>query len=224
MSRRARVWSSTVTPLETLLLRSLGRELMDVSPLTTRWLHKNYSSRGCNVIRRCIRRISGINVSTWPELKRLLVPRVQVLGNQLRILSATPEDSGEYICRAQGNSENPGSHVHQASVSVSVTSSSSRKLVDRIYHIWNLNHLCLSITFCLCSHFKCRQAGQRTLKKLSHHTFQWGTMWPHSELFSLLLSHDLILIPSFLDITPSQRSHNNMPYFRFCVKLRWFLL
>lgn len=50
----------------------------------------------------------------------------QVLGNQLRILSATPEDSGEYVCRVQGNHGNPSSHVHQASVSVSVTSSSSR--------------------------------------------------------------------------------------------------
>lgn len=50
----------------------------------------------------------------------------QVLGNQLRILSATLEDSGEYICRVQGNHGNPSSHVHQATVSVSVTSSSSR--------------------------------------------------------------------------------------------------
>uniref|UniRef100_A0A672H4F7 Heparan sulfate proteoglycan 2 n=1 Tax=Salarias fasciatus TaxID=181472 RepID=A0A672H4F7_SALFA len=48
----------------------------------------------------------------------------QVVGSQLRILSATPEDSGEYICRVQGNGGN--SHVHQTSVSVSVTSSSSQ--------------------------------------------------------------------------------------------------
>uniref|UniRef100_A0A669CHP6 Heparan sulfate proteoglycan 2 n=1 Tax=Oreochromis niloticus TaxID=8128 RepID=A0A669CHP6_ORENI len=50
---------------------------------------------------------------------------VQVVGSQLRILSATADDSGEYICRVQGNPGGSGSHVHQASVSVSVTSSSS---------------------------------------------------------------------------------------------------
>ncbi|XP_076597098.1 basement membrane-specific heparan sulfate proteoglycan core protein isoform X2 [Chaetodon auriga] len=63
---------------------------------------------------------------TWTRASGRLSSNHQVLGNQLRILSATPEDSGEYICRVQGNSGNPGSHVHQASVSVSVTSSSSR--------------------------------------------------------------------------------------------------
>lgn len=59
------------------------------------------------------------------------MPCVKVLGSQLRILSATPDDSGEYICRVQGNPGNhggTGSPVRQASVSVSVTSSSSRKL------------------------------------------------------------------------------------------------
>uniref|UniRef100_A0A3P8QRF2 Heparan sulfate proteoglycan 2 n=1 Tax=Astatotilapia calliptera TaxID=8154 RepID=A0A3P8QRF2_ASTCA len=50
---------------------------------------------------------------------------VQVVGSQLRILSATADDSGEYICRVQGNPGSSGSRVHQASVSVSVTSSSS---------------------------------------------------------------------------------------------------
>ncbi|KAK1803404.1 hypothetical protein P4O66_020832 [Electrophorus voltai] len=44
-----------------------------------------------------------------------------VLGTQLRILRASPDDSGEYICRVVG-----GPHVRQASVSVSVTSESSR--------------------------------------------------------------------------------------------------
>uniref|UniRef100_A0A3B4GZM7 Heparan sulfate proteoglycan 2 n=1 Tax=Pundamilia nyererei TaxID=303518 RepID=A0A3B4GZM7_9CICH len=51
----------------------------------------------------------------------------QVVGSQLRILSATADDSGEYICRVQGNPGASGSHVHQASVSVSVTSSSSQQ-------------------------------------------------------------------------------------------------
>ncbi|XP_028266709.1 basement membrane-specific heparan sulfate proteoglycan core protein isoform X11 [Parambassis ranga] len=63
---------------------------------------------------------------TWTRANGRLSANHQVVGSQLRILSATPEDSGEYICRVQGNSGNSGSHVHQASVSVSVTSSSSR--------------------------------------------------------------------------------------------------
>ncbi|KAM8754964.1 basement membrane-specific heparan sulfate proteoglycan core protein [Acanthopagrus schlegelii] len=63
---------------------------------------------------------------TWTRASGRLSSNHQVLGSQLRILSASPEDSGEYICRVQGNPGNPGSHVHQASVSVSVTSSSSR--------------------------------------------------------------------------------------------------
>ncbi|XP_074498541.1 basement membrane-specific heparan sulfate proteoglycan core protein isoform X4 [Sebastes fasciatus] len=63
---------------------------------------------------------------TWTKASGRLSSNHQVLGSQLRILSASPEDSGEYICRVKGNSGNPGSLVHQASVSVSVTSSSSR--------------------------------------------------------------------------------------------------
>ncbi|TMS16751.1 Basement membrane-specific heparan sulfate proteoglycan core protein [Larimichthys crocea] len=63
---------------------------------------------------------------TWTRASGRLSSNHQVLGSQLRILSATPEDSGEYVCRVQGNPSSAGSHVHQASVSVSVTSSSSR--------------------------------------------------------------------------------------------------
>ncbi|XP_041802675.1 basement membrane-specific heparan sulfate proteoglycan core protein isoform X5 [Chelmon rostratus] len=63
---------------------------------------------------------------TWTRASGRLSSNHQVVGSQLRISSATPEDSGEYVCRVQGNPGNPGSHVHQASVSVSVTSSSSR--------------------------------------------------------------------------------------------------
>ncbi|XP_023271432.1 basement membrane-specific heparan sulfate proteoglycan core protein [Seriola lalandi dorsalis] len=63
---------------------------------------------------------------TWTRASGRLSSNHQVLGSQLRILSASPEDSGEYICRVQSNTGNPGSRVHQASVSVSVTSSSSR--------------------------------------------------------------------------------------------------
>uniref|UniRef100_A0A8C2WMQ1 Heparan sulfate proteoglycan 2 n=1 Tax=Cyclopterus lumpus TaxID=8103 RepID=A0A8C2WMQ1_CYCLU len=63
---------------------------------------------------------------SWSKASGRLSSNHQVLGGQLRILSATPEDSGEYICRVKGNHGNPGSRVQQASVSVSVTSSSSR--------------------------------------------------------------------------------------------------
>ncbi|XP_076022702.1 basement membrane-specific heparan sulfate proteoglycan core protein isoform X2 [Genypterus blacodes] len=60
---------------------------------------------------------------TWMRASGRLSSNHQVLGSHLRILSATPDDSGEYICRVQGIH---GSTVRQASVSVSVTSSSSR--------------------------------------------------------------------------------------------------
>lgn len=60
---------------------------------------------------------------TWRRASGLLSSNHQVLGSQLRILQASAEDSGEYICRVEGT---PGSPVRQASVSVSVTSSSSR--------------------------------------------------------------------------------------------------
>ncbi|XP_054464444.1 basement membrane-specific heparan sulfate proteoglycan core protein isoform X3 [Anoplopoma fimbria] len=63
---------------------------------------------------------------TWTKAGGRLSSNHQVLGSQLRILSATAEDSGEYVCRVKGSPGNPGSHVQQASVSVSVTSSSSR--------------------------------------------------------------------------------------------------
>uniref|UniRef100_A0A8C7RFH9 Heparan sulfate proteoglycan 2 n=1 Tax=Oncorhynchus mykiss TaxID=8022 RepID=A0A8C7RFH9_ONCMY len=48
---------------------------------------------------------------------------VCVLGTKLRILSAGPDDSGKYICLVEGG---PGTPVRQASVSVSVTATSSR--------------------------------------------------------------------------------------------------
>ncbi len=86
----------------------------------------------------------------WSEVAPFLVCCVQVLGSQLRILSASPEDSGEYICRVQGNPGNPGSHVHQASVSVSVTSSSSRKLVNTlglIQYAWYTSCLALQTDY-----------------------------------------------------------------------------
>uniref|UniRef100_A0A3Q3MSD4 Heparan sulfate proteoglycan 2 n=1 Tax=Labrus bergylta TaxID=56723 RepID=A0A3Q3MSD4_9LABR len=47
---------------------------------------------------------------TWTRASGRLSSNHQVLGSQLRILSASSEDSGEYICRVQGNLGNPGSH------------------------------------------------------------------------------------------------------------------
>ncbi|XP_053096922.1 basement membrane-specific heparan sulfate proteoglycan core protein isoform X13 [Pangasianodon hypophthalmus] len=45
----------------------------------------------------------------------------QVIGSKLRILQASPDDSGEYICRVYG-----GPHTRQASIYVSVTSEAVR--------------------------------------------------------------------------------------------------
>uniref|UniRef100_A0A674DE93 Heparan sulfate proteoglycan 2 n=1 Tax=Salmo trutta TaxID=8032 RepID=A0A674DE93_SALTR len=60
---------------------------------------------------------------TWRRSSGRLSANHQVLGTQLRILSASPDDSGEYICRVEAG---PGTPVRQASVSVSVTATSSR--------------------------------------------------------------------------------------------------
>ncbi|XP_076839971.1 basement membrane-specific heparan sulfate proteoglycan core protein isoform X4 [Brachyhypopomus gauderio] len=58
---------------------------------------------------------------TWSRANGYLSSNHQVFGTQLRILRASQDDSGEYVCRVVG-----GPHVRQASVSVSVTSESSR--------------------------------------------------------------------------------------------------
>uniref|UniRef100_A0A671K0Q1 Basement membrane-specific heparan sulfate proteoglycan core protein-like n=1 Tax=Sinocyclocheilus anshuiensis TaxID=1608454 RepID=A0A671K0Q1_9TELE len=57
----------------------------------------------------------------WSRAGGLLSSNHQVLGTQLRILQASADDTGEYICQVEG-----GPFPRQASVSVSVTSSSSR--------------------------------------------------------------------------------------------------
>ncbi|KAL1020675.1 hypothetical protein UPYG_G00003200 [Umbra pygmaea] len=59
----------------------------------------------------------------WRKASGRLSANHQVLGSRLRILSASQDDSGEYTCRVEGA---PGSPVRQASVSVSVTATSSR--------------------------------------------------------------------------------------------------
>nr|XP_046221837.1 LOW QUALITY PROTEIN: basement membrane-specific heparan sulfate proteoglycan core protein-like [Oncorhynchus gorbuscha] len=60
---------------------------------------------------------------TWRRESGRLSTNHQVLGTKLRILSAGPDDSGKYICLVEGG---PGTPVRQASVSVSVTATSSR--------------------------------------------------------------------------------------------------
>ncbi|XP_042159707.1 basement membrane-specific heparan sulfate proteoglycan core protein isoform X13 [Oncorhynchus tshawytscha] len=60
---------------------------------------------------------------TWSRESGRLSANHQVLGTKLRILSAGPDDSGKYICLVEGG---PGTPVRQASVSVSVTATSSR--------------------------------------------------------------------------------------------------
>ncbi|XP_064861542.1 basement membrane-specific heparan sulfate proteoglycan core protein-like isoform X2 [Oncorhynchus nerka] len=60
---------------------------------------------------------------TWRRESGRLSANHQVLGTKLRILSASPDDSGKYICLVEGG---PGTPVRQASVSVSVTATSSR--------------------------------------------------------------------------------------------------
>ncbi|KAL1250062.1 hypothetical protein QQF64_021067, partial [Cirrhinus molitorella] len=57
----------------------------------------------------------------WSRAGGLLSSNHQVLGTQLRILQASADDTGEYICQVED-----GPFPRQASVSVSVTSSSSR--------------------------------------------------------------------------------------------------
>uniref|UniRef100_A0A9J8A8W2 Heparan sulfate proteoglycan 2 n=1 Tax=Cyprinus carpio carpio TaxID=630221 RepID=A0A9J8A8W2_CYPCA len=58
----------------------------------------------------------------WSRASGLLSSNHQVLGTQLRILLASADDAGEYICQVED-----GPFPRQASVSVSVISSSSRK-------------------------------------------------------------------------------------------------
>ncbi|KAJ8260293.1 hypothetical protein GJAV_G00179310 [Gymnothorax javanicus] len=58
---------------------------------------------------------------TWQRVDRPLSSNHKVLGSVLRIVQASEEDSGEYLCQVDG-----GPTIQQASVSVSVTSSSSR--------------------------------------------------------------------------------------------------
>ncbi|XP_029102224.1 basement membrane-specific heparan sulfate proteoglycan core protein isoform X4 [Scleropages formosus] len=58
---------------------------------------------------------------TWHRVGGHMSSNHQIRGSQLRIIQASQDDSGEYICRVEG-----GPSIRQASVSVSVTSSSSR--------------------------------------------------------------------------------------------------
>uniref|UniRef100_A0A8C2AGW3 Cell adhesion molecule-related/down-regulated by oncogenes n=1 Tax=Cyprinus carpio TaxID=7962 RepID=A0A8C2AGW3_CYPCA len=60
----------------------------------------------------------------WSKAGGLLSSNHQVLGTRLRILQASADDTGEYICQVEG-----GPSPHQASVSVSVTPRKSPRLM-----------------------------------------------------------------------------------------------
>nr|XP_023690745.1 basement membrane-specific heparan sulfate proteoglycan core protein isoform X5 [Paramormyrops kingsleyae] len=62
---------------------------------------------------------------TWRRTDRPLSSNHQVRGTMLRILQASPDDAGEYICRLEGSST-----VQQASVTVTVTSSTSQAITS----------------------------------------------------------------------------------------------
>ncbi|MGH0121397.1 UNVERIFIED_CONTAM: hypothetical protein FKN15_077799 [Acipenser sinensis] len=70
----------------------------------------------------CIVRGAPAPSITWHRSGGPLASNHQVIGPQLRILQATSSDSGEYICRASSIAG-----VQQATVSVSVTDTSSRQ-------------------------------------------------------------------------------------------------
>ncbi|KAA0707146.1 Basement membrane-specific heparan sulfate proteoglycan core protein [Triplophysa tibetana] len=67
--------------------------------------------------------VPGTSLATvkWSQAGGLLSSNHQVLGTRLRILQASSDDSGEYICHVEN-----GPSSYHASVSVSVTSSASR--------------------------------------------------------------------------------------------------
>ncbi|RXM95384.1 Basement membrane-specific heparan sulfate proteoglycan core protein, partial [Acipenser ruthenus] len=70
----------------------------------------------------CIVRGAPAPSITWHRSGGPLASNHQVIGPQLRILQATSSDSGEYICRASSIAG-----VQQATVSVSITDTSSRQ-------------------------------------------------------------------------------------------------
>uniref|UniRef100_A0A671MKX5 Basement membrane-specific heparan sulfate proteoglycan core protein-like n=1 Tax=Sinocyclocheilus anshuiensis TaxID=1608454 RepID=A0A671MKX5_9TELE len=75
----------------------------------------------------------------WNRAGGLLSSNHQVLGAQLRILQASADDTGEYICQVED-----GPFPRQASVSVSVTSSSSRNHRSPLIEMLNYTALFLS--------------------------------------------------------------------------------
>ncbi|XP_061908758.1 basement membrane-specific heparan sulfate proteoglycan core protein [Entelurus aequoreus] len=77
---------------------------------------------GQDLLLNCVASGSPPPQITWTRAGGSLSSNHQVAGSQLRILSATPEDSGEYVCQVQV----PGSQIQRATVSVSVMSSASR--------------------------------------------------------------------------------------------------
>ncbi|XP_069096158.1 basement membrane-specific heparan sulfate proteoglycan core protein isoform X2 [Pleurodeles waltl] len=76
---------------------------------------------GQNVELNCIVTGQSTPTITWHRAGGALASNHQVLGSRLRILQASPADSGEYICRVSS-----GAGVQKASVMVSITAGSYR--------------------------------------------------------------------------------------------------
>ncbi|XP_069467045.1 basement membrane-specific heparan sulfate proteoglycan core protein isoform X3 [Ambystoma mexicanum] len=67
---------------------------------------------------------------TWLRTGGNLSPNHQVSGSRLRIIHASPADSGEYVCRASS-----GSGFHQASITISILSNSQNTGITPLVRI-----------------------------------------------------------------------------------------
>ncbi|KAM9297026.1 LOW QUALITY PROTEIN: basement membrane-specific heparan sulfate proteoglycan core protein [Gastrophryne carolinensis] len=75
-------------------------------------------SEGQTVILNCVAEGQAHQEVTWYRQGQPLSPNHQVVGSRLRIVDASPRDSGEYICQTRG-----GSGVQAASIMVSIEGS-----------------------------------------------------------------------------------------------------
>ncbi|KAG8431338.1 hypothetical protein GDO86_019022 [Hymenochirus boettgeri] len=76
-------------------------------------------SEGQTVVLNCVIEGQQSQEVTWYRPGHQLAPNHQISGSRLRIVHASPKDSGEYICRI-----NSGSGVQMASIMVSIEGSS----------------------------------------------------------------------------------------------------
>ncbi|KAM8927903.1 basement membrane-specific heparan sulfate proteoglycan core protein [Pelodytes ibericus] len=78
-------------------------------------------AEGQTVVLNCVVEGQGQQEVTWYRPGQQLAPNHQVSGSRLRIVQASPLDSGEYICRVSS-----GSGVQMASITVSIEGSHLR--------------------------------------------------------------------------------------------------